>query len=85
MGRRWEDVIQWTYLYTYVGDIVIALINSDYSRKTYVTGRQQSLHRSPVRFDGGTSELCWVCVGGREEQDATSCGDAARKTSPNWA
>jgi hypothetical protein len=32
MGRRWEDVIQWTYPYMYVGDIVIALINSDYSQ-----------------------------------------------------
>jgi hypothetical protein len=32
MGRRWEDVIQWTYPYTYVGDIVMALINSDYSQ-----------------------------------------------------
>jgi hypothetical protein len=32
MGRRWEDVIQWTYAHTYVGDIVIALINADYSQ-----------------------------------------------------
>jgi hypothetical protein len=26
----------------------------------------------------GPSELRWVCVGEREEQDVTSCGDAAR-------
>ncbi len=49
-------------------------INSDCSQNIC-----DSQKRSPVRFDGGTSEPRWgaFAVGGREEQDVTSCGDAA--------
>jgi hypothetical protein len=52
-------------------------INSDCSQNIC-----DSQKRSPVRFDGGTSEPRWgaFAVGGREEQDVTSCGDAAQNT-----